>query len=290
MIDSEHSFRVELGDAAVTTVRRVGHGPRVLFSHGSGFSCDAFASFVHELARTFEVLCFDHRGHGLGPAVDVETFSLPLLTSDTTDVAQAIRHRHDGEPLFGVFHSIAGICALRAQLDHCGLFDAIVGYEPPLAAIGSGEAAFRDGAAEMAFRARNRKRHFESAQDLAQRYIRSKVLIGATDEAALVLANGVLEDSEDGRMRLRCDPEIEAKVYATNTDFGLWQDLGKIDCPGMIMSGDLGERATYTEMVAPEVARLADFRLHRVDGLSHLGWIESPVATASAVSDFLKAI
>jgi pimeloyl-ACP methyl ester carboxylesterase len=290
MINAEETFPIRLRDGTETPVRRLGQGPAVLFSHGAGFACDAFSPFVHELAQSFEVYCVDLRGHGIGPQTDVATFSLPLLTDDTADIANALHQRRGGAPLLGVFHSIAAILALRAQADDNGLFDAIVGFEPPLAAIGEHADAFRQGARVLANRALSRARTFDSPNDLAHRYVRGRVLVGASEAAALILADALLETGEDGLQHLRCDRQVEAKVYSTNTDFGLWHDLGQIGCKGLIMCGELPGSPGYPERVAPKIAELAGFELQRLHGLSHLGWIESPGPAARRVADFLRGL
>ena len=288
MIRPEREFTIALRDGVSTTVRDLGRGPNVLFSHGTGYACDAFAPFVHALAGRCRVFCVDLRGHGIGPPVNPQDFSLALLVSDLHDTVAALKRDHGVDALHGVFHSIAAVLALRVQADRADAFRSIVGFEPPLAAIGADAAAFREGAARMATRALRRRRTFSSARELADRYRESGTLAAGGDEAALALAEGVLDDAVDGRRALRCAPEIEAKVYAGNTDMGIWQALGTIGCPGMIVRGQHPSAAEYTEIVAAHIAEAAGFDLRTLaEGVGHLGWIEEPERGAELVAAYV---
>lgn len=289
MIEPAETIDISLCDGAVSRVRRVGSGEAVLFSHGNGFSCDAFAPFVSVLAESYSVYCFDHRGHGSGPAIDVDGLTLELLVDDLRDVAAAVRAHHGGGPLHGVCHSIAAVFAFRVQADAPGSFDSIVAYEPPLAPIGPHRAAFREGCRTLARRALKRRVDFDDARDLAQRYRRSGVLLGEDERAAVALAQGVLGKGEHDRYSLRCKPGIEAKIYATNTDMGIWPALPRLGCKLLVMRGRRDDGVQYPEAAAALIAQAAGCQLQTFDGLGHLGWIEAPQRTATATARAIRS-
>lgn len=290
MIEPRESIPVTLRDGASTIVRRLGSGPKVLFSHGSGYASDAFATFLHRLADRCEVYCVDLRGHGIGPRIDVQDFSLELLTRDFHDIIRALRDEYGAHSIHGVFHSIAAVLALRVQAENAAAFRSIVGYEPPVPAAGPNAQEFVDGAARMATRALRRRRAFATAGELADRFRESGTLVAGGEAAALCLANGVLGEAVDGLRPLRCEPEIEAGIYTGNSDTGLWQAMQVIRCPGLIVRGRRpGGNREYTDIVASRVADALRFDLLTLHGLGHLGWIEAPDKSAEIVASFVHA-
>ena len=88
MIEAEQILTVAVRDGTEFEIKRLGSGPRVLFSHGAGFAVDAYAPFVHALAAHAEVFAFDLRGHGRGPQVSIDDYHL------TTHIATLLISQH----------------------------------------------------------------------------------------------------------------------------------------------------------------------------------------------------
>lgn len=279
MIRATQVLNIELADGVMTSVRVLGRGPRLLFTHGSGFASDAFGPFLHGLAEKFEVVAFDLRGHGRGPAVTAADYELQQLIADFPVIVAGIQEQLGEVPVNGVFHSIGGVFALRAQIDH-RLFRSMVCYEPPVGAVGEHHEVFDLHRKVLAERTRKRRTVFLRVDELARSYLRAGV-VGDNQDAARILATAMLRERGEGQFELRCNPEIEAKTYATNSDFGLWNDFARIDCPGLIMAGRPG---AYPANAATRIAAATGFDLERREDLGHSGWMQAPDWSVHRVS------
>ncbi len=274
MINADEILTVTVGDGTRFRVKRIGKGPRVLFSHGAGFAVDAYAPFVHELARHVEVVAFDLRGHGAGPRVSVEDYELAQHIDDIADIAGALKPPSGG--LHGAFHSISGVFALGAQRAASDSFRSLALFEPPLGRVGDGEQWFVDDKMGRAARAAKRRDRFDSTAELAARF---EGLLRSEARARIVAEALLVQDGSDN-YTLRCPRDIESKTYATNQSFGLWDALPGMNCPGTILAGNPGESIEYPGSVAADIANAAGFEYQQVSGIGHLGLLEAPSRTA----------
>ena len=122
-----------MDDGALIIIRRHGNpkGPRIVLSHGNGFSADLYYPFWSLLTDRFDVVIYDIRSHGWNPVSDLQAHNFWTFVSDNATVFQAI-DRHFGEkPKIGVYHSMSALIAiLHEQKD--GVFMALVLFDPPL--------------------------------------------------------------------------------------------------------------------------------------------------------------
>lgn len=267
-----------MDDGVGIFVRRIGEGPRIWFSHGAGFACDAFGPLVRALARDHSVFLVDLRGHGVNPPLQgIEQFSIDAMVGDVRRVRDFIDATCGAAPMVAVCHSISGVVALRAMQAWPNLFTGFIGFEPPLAQPDETQALSHIDQQVFTERALRRTGRFERIDDLADRYRRSGLI---APDAARELAQALLRPHPTGGFTLRCPPEIEAEIYRTNHHFGLWPRLAELPCPALIMAGRRAGVSDYTADVAPQIAARSGFDLIQMAGLSHLGWIEAPQRSA----------
>lgn len=286
------SFELKLRDGTKISLQRRGSGPRILFSHGGGFACAAFDSFLKLLAENFEVFSYDLRGHGLTESLnatqDIQAFCVNLLFEDFVEITALLRDQFGPLPMWGVFHSISSVIALQAISKHAGILKGLVAFEPPLAGIGKWKAisdADRESLAARTYKRTSRFKNPAVLQKKFGRHMNSKLM---GDAHASELALALLRECADGEFELRCRPEIEARIYETNQHFGLWNELARIAEPVWIMAGRCEGKADYPSAIAPEIAAAGKFELISEQGWSHLGWIEYPEQAASMVADLLN--
>ena len=122
-----------MDDGALIIIRRHGNpqGPRIVLSHGNGFSADMYYPFWSLLTDRFDVVIYDVRSHGWNPVSDLGGHNFWTFVDDNRTVFQAI-DRHFGEkPKIGVYHSMSALIAiLQEQQD--SIFSALIPFDPPL--------------------------------------------------------------------------------------------------------------------------------------------------------------
>ena len=89
---------VDLADGGRILLRRHGNpdGPRLVLSHGSSFSADAYFPFWSLLLPRFDLIVYDLRNHGRNPLGDLAGHHMPMMVWDNLRVVRAI-DRHFGE-------------------------------------------------------------------------------------------------------------------------------------------------------------------------------------------------
>lgn len=89
----------------------------------------------------------------------------------------------------------------------------------------------------------------------------------------------------DGRIALKCPAEVEADVFATTMSFDIFSQLEKVDCPVLVLRGELTD-ATLS-LVAERVARqIPHGSLVTVPGTGHFLAMEKPEEVAKIIDDY----
>ncbi|HKA02686.1 MAG TPA: alpha/beta hydrolase, partial [Acidimicrobiales bacterium] len=96
------------------------------------------------------------------------------------------------------------------------------------------------------------------------------------------------KNTPDGTVRLKCEPENEARTFENNTSFDTYGHLGEIACPVLVMAEPA--RDLSPSMLAEETtSRLPRGRYHQFDQLDHFGPLEDPAAVGAVVADFFAS-
>ena len=106
-----------------------------------------------------------------------------------------------------------------------------------------------------------------------------------TPEVLRLYVDHGLAETPEGTVRLKCDPESEARTFEANMSHDTWARLGEVQCPVLVMAEPFRDRAPA--MMAENAAR----RLPRGEylvfpDLDHFGPFEDPSAVATAVSEY----
>ena len=81
-----------MADGGIIVLRRHGNpdGPRLVLSHGNGFSADAYLPFWSLLLDRFDVVLYDLRNHGHNPLGDRASHTIPMMVWDNMRIVQEI--------------------------------------------------------------------------------------------------------------------------------------------------------------------------------------------------------
>ena len=193
---------VHLADGGVILLRRYGNpdGPRLVLSHGSGFSVDAYVPFWSLLLPRFDLIGYDLRNHGRNPLGDLAAHHMPMMVWDNLRVVRAIDRYFGPKPKIGVYHSVSAAIAVFQAVEESS-FTALVLFDPPVCPPGlpvARQESIRAMAARMAARARARQNHFERCEDLAKAFGAPGLLNGST-QALLIWSHAPRYGGESGR-------------------------------------------------------------------------------------------
>ena len=251
-----------------------GTGSPLLICHATGFHGRAYLTLARELAPAFEVWAMDFRGHGAstGPA-DCDF----AWTGMAEDVIHVLRHIGVGS-VIGVGHSMGGASILRAELMRPGSFAGAYLFEP---IVPPGHV---DGPVDTTLVdvARARRAVFPTRQAVVERY-GARPPLGELDPQALVdyVEYGFV-DTDDGQVRLACDPEHEARTFETPDKMSV-DELAGLQLPTVVAMG-LPERSGMPAIFAPPVAEAVDgASLSSHPELGHFGPLEDPAGIAAEI-------
>lgn len=287
------ALEVRLSDGAVLAVRVLGPrgATRLYLSHGNGLAIDGYRVFWEPWAERYELVLFDVRNHGRNPCHGAAGHNWQRIAADFPELRAATDAALGEAPLsVGVFHSLSAVAAASAAPRSPGLFDALVLFDPPLPAP-PGHPAHPDIVAnneKMARWASRRPARFAAPEELAASFAATRSLQRWRPGTHLDMARAVLRE-EAGSFVLACPPALEAHIYRTNDEPGLWEGLGRLPCPALIVGAD----TTLPEADSP--ARLCkaaaeEFGLGYVaiPGTTHFLQIERPEECRAAVERFLS--
>ena len=257
-----------------------------LFSHANGFHGRCFDP-VAQLLATHHCFTFDYRGHGDSTVPPDWHVRWSAYGDDAVVAARA--SASDG-PVIGVGHSMGAAGLIMAALREPHLFRALVLYEPIVF-----PASYRHaGTNPMAAAARRRRSTFDSYADAYANYASKPPLNAFHPECLRAYVNYGFRPTTDGRIELKCSPELEARTFESGNIHETWDQLGELSVPTWLVSGRIDDippaslipsiASTIAEnsIVTPTVIEWTD--------LGHFGPLEDPSRFASLLIDVSEAV
>ncbi len=260
-----------------------GDGPPVLLAHPTGFHGAVWAPVAARLvAGGRRVWSFDFRGHGDSDPAPGRDYDWAGFGDDVTAVVDHLDLA--GRPgLLGVGHSKGGAALLRAEAERPGTFERLYCFEPIVFPSDSPLPADPDNPLSAGAR---RRRTVWSSRDEAYEAYSSKPPLSVLSPGALrAYVDHGLRDRPDGTVELKCDPEDEARVYATGGRNGVYPRLAEVACPVVVACGGRTD-AIDARLAGMISARLPRGRVHVFDDLGHFGPLEDPERFAAEVLGF----
>ena len=258
-----------------------GRGPELVYSHATGFHGRVWLPLAARLADRYHGWGIDYRGHGDSTRPGGDTVDWRGYGEDCRAVLDALVLVHP----FGLGHSKGGASLLMTEADRPGTFAALAVYEPVIIPTGSG----RSDPPSLSEGARRRRAEFAS-YEAALANFSSKPPFSALDPAALeAYVRYGFAPTATGTVRLKCEPEHEARTYEMGARHGTWGLLDRVTCPVLVMCGDPSDPGP-AQGAAAIAERIPGGRLHVFDHLSHFGPLQDPAAVAAVVADFFAEV
>ncbi|MEV1119194.1 alpha/beta hydrolase [Actinosynnema sp. NPDC049800] len=243
-----------------------------LFCHAAGFTGRVWRSCVKNLRTPLRAAALDLRGHGGAPPL-AEDAGWGVFADDVLRAARAL----GAGPLIGVGHSLGATSLLLAEARAPGTFDLLVCFEPILAT--RHDPAFAEAAAR-------RRAVFGSRADALARWSARPPLSRLAPEVLADYVDSGLAEEPDGRVRLRCAPEVEAQLFRTAISCPWREALPSVRCPTVFLRG--GESVVVSgDSLAAACAGLPAGRVGEVPGLDHLGPLVRPGTFAEVLDGLL---
>jgi pimeloyl-ACP methyl ester carboxylesterase len=281
-------------DGATIRLRQYGrtNRRRLVLSHGNGLAINAYSPFWLPLADGFELIVFDLRNHGENPPHDATAHNWDHLIGDMEEIAVGINEYFGVKPTVGVFHSLSACLALMSTLRQESLWSALALFDPPLFPP-PGHPLQPIELAEMedlASRARRRSESFTSTEQFAAQLVRVPAFSGWVSGAHQLFAESTLKE-KDKTWILRTPRELEARIYETNTDASVWQCIGSLTCPSILIGADPSYRyATTPAAICEAIHRECGTNYVMIPDTTHFLQIEKPAACREALLKFIASV
>ena len=281
---AKESPEVRSSDGVKLNLRMMGgSGPDLLVCHATGFHGLAYRPLAQSLKERFTVWALDFRGHGSSGPAPGDDYAWSGMGADVAACAAAI----GAGRLYGFGHSMGGAALLMAERSTPGTFEGLFLYEPIVLPRGFFDAP---GANPLAAGARNRREVFDSRAEALARYSSRSPLAVMRADALAAYVEGGFVDLPDGRVRLACSAETEARTFEASGGLPT-EEASAIDVPATVAAGTVVTAASNPGVFATAIAEaLPQGRFLSFENLSHFGPLEAPgVVAAAAVRELLGA-
>lgn len=264
-----------------------GKGAPVLISHATGFHAHCYEPIAQALRARHHVIGLDHRGYGDADAIDPSTVEWSKYGEDALAAARELSRSHEDAPIVGFGHSMGGATLLMAAQQQPSLFDALFVYEPivfppPPPDAERHTSPLPDGA-------RRRKTTFASFDAALENFATKPPMHAFDPRAREAYVRHGFAELPDGSVRLKCEPEVEARTYETGGVAPAWHTLGDIRTPVWVMAGASfpSQPSAFSHLVAENLGRSTFVRW---DEMGHFGPFTHPDEIATYIETVLIGI
>jgi pimeloyl-ACP methyl ester carboxylesterase len=269
---------VPVNDVRLHVVDWGGSGPAVVIHHATGFHARVYDAIARRLARRFHVVALDARGHG-DSEKPIDGYRWQGFVSDLAGLVEALGLRG----AIGVGHSLGGTTVAGVAAAHPEAFSRAVLLDPILL-----PREFRNITVEsnpMADAARRRRATWPDVETVIASYGSRPPFASWSPEALRTYVEHGFEPTPEGEIRLKCRPEIEAKVFSMAVDYIGADLLLGIQAPTLVVRGEHSDTFSGRDAESA-VANLRDGRLATVAATGHLFPMEAPEAVADLIEGF----
>ncbi|MFC1977891.1 alpha/beta fold hydrolase [Chloroflexota bacterium] len=244
-----------------------GNGKTLVLTHGIGGSTRNWETTVPLLAKHYQVLTWDVRGHGQSDKPEGK-YSAGLFANDLTALLKVL----DIGGAFVLGHSMGGVIALRFALDFPDLCNALI--------VSSSSAEVNPGATKY-------------WQDLATTVL-EKGMEAIPSDPTRSFAKSFVEKNperveEYTRNRSLNDPGAYAKAALAMSEYNYNEELSTIHCPTLIIVGN--EDMTTPPGGSVRMNRLiTGSKLIIFRDCGHISYVEQPEVFSKSILDFLGKV
>lgn len=249
-----------------------GDGPAFLIAHATGMCGRAYEPLAARLAERFHVYALDFRGHGDSTAPADGDFVWAGMGADVLAVVDALGVDH----LDAMGHSMGGASLLMAEAARPALLRSVYLFEP----IVLTEEYSSERTSVMSDAARRRRSVFPSRAEAMWRYASRPPLSTLRADALAAYVEHGFADNPDGSVRLKCEPESEARTFECETKMTL-DRVSDLDVHAVIGVG--GDEPTSTLFGEPLAQAMRNATLIRYPNLGHFGPLQDPASIAADI-------
>jgi pimeloyl-ACP methyl ester carboxylesterase len=261
--------------------------PMALLVHGTGFCASVWNIVASDLARDFDVVAFDRRGHGASTKPD-DAYGFDDFADDICEVADALGL----EAAYGIGHSAGGTDLLLAATRRPDAFAQLLLIEPT---VMDPHEPTRDVASapgpDPAIRQR-RWATFPSRQAARDRLEGRGIFVGWQPDLLDAYITDGFEPLADGHVALRCTPVIEESMlrhiwaamdgtHPTRT----FECLSEIRCPVLVVT-TANSNPRFTRMADIARRHIANATIEHLSGLGHAAPQVAPERIAALARRF----
>jgi pimeloyl-ACP methyl ester carboxylesterase len=289
---------VEGGDGRLALTRwgeADAHKPPALLVHGTSFVAEVWDEVAHELASKYTVYGIDRRGHGDSHKPAANCYHFQDFAEDLCMAIETLGLSN----IYGIGHSAGATDLLLAAKLMPDRFSRLFVMEPTAMnprearSDGVGLSEFATGAVRGVLR---RQAEFDSEEAALLRYQAAPAFAAWTETSLRAYIRHGFAPQADGRVRLRCTPEIESaillpifeameQVYAGDARGNPFAFLSEINCPVRVATTEKSW-AIYKEMAARAVALIPGASQWTFDGVGHCVAQEAPTLVLQALEAF----
>lgn len=269
--------------------------PTALLLHGTGFVAEIWDEVASELASRYTVYALDRRGHGDSHKPAAGGYHFQDFAEDLCCVIEAL----DLSDIYGIGHSAGATDLLLAAKLLPQRFSRLFVMEPTIMdpramrTDVTGLSDFANGAVRGVLR---RQAEFDSAEAAFARYRAAPAFADWTEPSLRAYIDHGFGPTGDGRVRLRCTPEIESallqpifeameQVYTGDIRGNPFSWLSEIECPVRIATTEKSW-PIYKEMAARAAALIPHASQHSFQGVGHCVAQEDPKLLLEALKTF----
>jgi len=286
--------RFSAGDGiAISALDWGGDRPIALMHHANGMCAATWTLVAEALANDYRVVAVDARGHGdsSAPAAP-DGYPMQAFVDDLAAVARALR-AETGRPriAYGIGNSFGGIVTAATEALHGELFERIAMLDPPihpdeeLRARLDPSGGIVDPRPLIAAQARRRTAVWPSRETARAAWADKPMFASWRPRAFdLYLAEG-FRDRADGRVELKCAPEVEATIFATSGDLDVYALAPRVQPPVLLVRA---KRGSLPQQAFAHLASLLPNCRYIEPDVGHLMPLEAPEHTVELLRGFAR--
>jgi pimeloyl-ACP methyl ester carboxylesterase len=293
-LDRILEFPTEDGITLRALVSGLVNGPRLILSHGNGLAIGGYENYWALLKSDFQLVLLDMRSHGKSDVSHLQAHTWAQFEQDLEVCLRGVEAALGPSPSVGVFHSLSAVVALGHLKKYQPRWMGLLLFDPPL--MPPVESPYRNAHVEemlnLADRVRRRQSCFETPDELAGIFRRSRALAKWTDKACSDMARAILRESDDGKSWcLVCPPAHEAQIFESNADESLWTLFDGLEMPLRLVCADPDVPGVQPSAYSTrELAQSFNLAHEAVPDSTHFLQLEYPAECARITKNFCAGL
>lgn len=263
-----------------------GTGPDLLLIHANGFLGYVYRLLFERWVQHYHVRSLDCRGQGDSDTPPLEHCRWPDMLQDVAKIVEALGLAN----FYGVGHSGGAVMLAFYAATHPGRVKSLalmepvtMPHEPPFLERMSADNH------PLVERTLRRRAVWDSRQQLFTSYQGKDAFARWREEVLWDYVNFGTYDLPDGRVALKCSPQVEAQVFATTMALDVFSLLPAIDCPVLVLRGEQTDPplAVVAERAAQQIPQGS---LVTIPGASHFLAMEKPEELAEIIEAYFSTV